>query len=197
MKKVRGIIFDLDGTLVSLPIDWRRVINHVSDLLGIKVRSLLDLYPRLWGTEKYDVVSRAIEEFELASLDGLEFLDDSPRLLMRLSSEYELGLITFQGVNVTRKIIKRMGIEGLHIVTRDDSPTRIEQIARIVSAARLGFGDFLVVGDMLNDVYSAIKAGCRAVLVDRRGKYSPEGFDVIYNLNELLDLLMTENQSPE
>jgi phosphoglycolate phosphatase-like HAD superfamily hydrolase len=112
---------------------------------------------------------------------------------MRLSSEYKLGLVTFQGANVARKVIERMGIQGLPIATRDDSPTRIGQINMVMSATPLEPEDFLVVGDKLNDVYSAIKAGCRAALVDRRGRYAyrifRREFDVISNLAELLDLL--------
>jgi len=199
MYKVQGIIFDLDGTLVELPIDWGRVIRHVESLLGRKVRSLLDLFPKLWGTKKYEEISRAIEEFEIASLSGLKILDDSPRLLIELSLKYKLGLVTFQGRNVTRKIIDKMGINRLLIVTRDDAPTRAEQISRIVSAAQLESKEFLVVGDRLNDVYSALKVGCNAVLVNRWGRYdlnrTGEEFAVIPNLKELPRLLRIREES--
>jgi len=193
MHKIQGIIFDLDGTLVELPVDWRKVIRRVESLLGRRVRSLLSLYPELWGTEKYEIVSRVVEEFEIASLDGLRFLDDSPSLLMDLSTKYQLGLMTFQGINVARKIIERMGIEDMVTATRDDAPTRIEQISQIVSATQLNYGDFLVVGDRLNDVYSALEVGCHAALVNRFGQYSPnrtdKKFAVIPNLKRLVDLL--------
>ena len=189
MYKVQGIIFDLDGTLVELPVNWCSVISRVESMLGIRVKSLLELYPKIWGTEKYKSVSRAIEEFEMASLDGVRFLDDSLQLLGDLSLKYQLGLITFQGVNVAKKIVSMMGIDGLLMVTRDDAPTRIEQISRIVSATQYRFEDFLVVGDMLNDVYSALKVGCHAVLVNRYGIYDVGGIEkkitVIPNLKNL------------
>jgi len=193
MYKIQGIIFDLDGTLVDLPVDWYRAIRHVERLLRIKVESLLELYPKIWGTEKYELVSRAIEKFEAASLDRLRFLDNSPQLLRDLSSKYLIGLMTFQGMNVTRKIIDMMEIDKLLAVTRDDAPTRAEQISRIVSATQYGFEEFLVVGDRLNDVYSALKVRCRAVLVNRYGGYEPnriaKNFAVISDLKGLLELL--------
>jgi len=199
MYKVQGIIFDLDGTLVELPVNWREVISTVENMLGIKVRSLLELYPKIWGTEKYELVSRMVERFEMASLDEFRFLDDSPQLLRDLSSKYQLGLVTFQGRNVTRKIIDKMGINRLLIVTRDDAPTRAEQISRIVSAAQLESKEFLVVGDRLNDVYSALKVGCNAVLVNRWGRYdlnrTGEEFAVIPNLKELPRLLRIREES--
>ena len=194
MYKVQGIIFDLDGTLVELPVNWREVISSVENMLGIKVRSLLELYPKIWGTEKYELVSRMVERFEMASLDGFRFLDDSPQLLRDLSSKYQLGLITFQGINVAKRITEMIGINGLLMATRDDAPTRIEQISRIVSATRYEFEDFLVVGDLLNDVYSALKVGCHAVLVDRYNRYDDvdkieKKITVISNLKNLPELL--------
>mgnify|MGYP000091247115 FL=1 len=194
MYKVQGIIFDLDGTLVELPVNWREVISSVENMLGIKVRSLLELYPKIWGTEKYELVSRMVERFEMASLDGFRFLDDSPQLLRDLSSKYQLGLITFQGINVAKRITEMIGINGLLMATRDDAPTRIEQISRIVSATRYEFEDFLVVGDLLNDVYSALKVGCHAVLVDRYNRYDDvdeieKKITVIPNLKKLPKVL--------
>jgi len=193
MYRVQGIIFDLDGTLVDLSVDWRKVIRRVQGLLGMEVKSLLELYPKLWGTEKYQLVSRTIEEIEIASLDRLRFLDDSPELLTDLSLKYRLGLMTFQGANVTKRIIEKMGLRGLLVATRDDAPTRTEQISRIVSTTPFRFGDFLVVGDRLNDVYSALEVGCQAVLVNRRSMYDPtrigKEFAIIPNLRKLPELL--------
>ena len=193
MYEVQGIIFDLDGTLVELPVNWHKVIRRVENLLGRRVKSLLELYPKLWGTEKYEMISHVIEEFEMASLDRLRFLDNSPQLLRRLSSKYQLGLMTFQGLNVARRIIDKIGVDGLLVATRDDAPTRAEQISLIVSAAQRKFEEFLVIGDRLNDVYSALNVGCHAVLVNRYGKYYldriEKRFAVISNLKDLPGLL--------
>jgi len=193
MYKVHGIIFDLDKTLVHLSIDWGRVVRNIEDLLGVEFRSLSELFPMIWGTEKYDIVSRTIEEYELASLSKLKFLDDAPELLRDLSAKYKLGVVTFQGKNVTRMIIEKLGIQGIPIATRDDDPTRVGQISLILSNTKLQANEALVIGDRLNDVYSALEIGCNAVLVDRQNFYdlnrNKNGFSVISNLKELLKLL--------
>jgi len=199
MDKIQGIIFDLDETLVELPINWYQVIRRIKSLLGRNVGPLLDLYLKLWGTEKYEIISRAVEEFEMASLERIRFLDNSPQLLRELSLKYQLGLMTFQGVNVTRRIVNIMGINGLLITTRDDAPIRAEQISRIVSATRFKYENFLVVGDRLNDVYSALEVGCHAALVDRQNRYSTsmieEKIVVISNLKKLPELIRIKNKS--
>ena len=187
MTKIRGIIFDLDGTLVRLPIDWRRVLNTIEEMLGTKIKSLIGLYAEIWGTKTYEAVSRKVEEFEIESLDKMEILDDSPRLLKSLSTKYFIGLVTFQSRKVARKIIERIGIDEVMMATRDDSPTRADQISLVISSTTLNPSDFLVVGDRLNDVYSALRVGCNAVLVDRIGRnlQNEKKFIVIRNLKDL------------
>jgi len=187
MAKVKGIIFDLDGTLVRLPVDWRRVLNTIEEMLGTKVKSLIGLYAEIWGTKTYEAVSRKVEEFEIASLDKMEILDDSPKLLKSLSTKYFIGLVTFQSRKVARKILERIGVEEIVIATRDDSPTRADQISLIISSTSLNPRAFLIVGDRLNDVYSALKIGCNAVLVDRMGRnlQNEKEFIVIQNLKDL------------
>jgi len=187
MAKVKGIIFDLDGTLVRLPVDWRRVLNTIEEMLGTKVKSLIGLYAEIWGTKTYEVVSRKVEEFEIASLDKMEILDDSPKLLKSLSTKYFIGLVTFQSRKVARKILERIGVEEIVVATRDDSPTRADQISLIISSTSLNPRDFLIVGDRLNDVYSALRVGCNAVLVDRMGRnlQNEKEFIVIQNLKDL------------
>ncbi|MCD6089203.1 HAD family hydrolase [Candidatus Bathyarchaeota archaeon] len=187
MAKVKGIIFDLDGTLVRLPVDWRRVLNTIEEMLGTKVKSLIGLYAEIWGTKTYEAVSRKVEEFEMASLNKMEILDDSPKLLKSLSTKYFIGLVTFQSRKVARKIIERIGVEEIVIATRDDSPTRADQISLIISSTSLNPRDFLIVGDRLNDVYSALRVGCNAVLVDRTGRnlQNEKEFIVIQDLKAL------------
>jgi len=199
MYEVQGIIFDLDRTLVHLSIDWGKVVRHIEVLLGVEFRSLSELFTMIWDTENYEIVSRTIEEYELASLSQLELLDDSPELLRDLSSKYKLGLVTFQGANVTRIIIEKLGIEGVPIATRDDDATRIGQIKRILLNVQLQATEVLVIGDKLNDVYSALEIGCNAVLIDRQNFYDPNrhgsGFTVISNLKNLPALLSSETIS--
>ena len=98
MAKVKGIIFDLDGTLVRLPVDWRRVLNTIEEMLGTKVKSLIGLYAEIWGTKTYEAVSRKVEEFEIASLDKMEILDDSPKLLKKPIDKilYRVGYVSEQ-----------------------------------------------------------------------------------------------------
>jgi phosphoglycolate phosphatase-like HAD superfamily hydrolase len=157
-------------------------------------------FPKVWGTEKYNLISRTIEDFELSSLGDLEVLDDSPKLLMQLSSRYLLGLVTFQGKNVLKKILETLGILNVFhgMSSRDDAPSRIEQISQIVSSSNFKPKDFLVVGDRLNDVNSALDFGCKAIqivrpLPDNLHENNPDNKDkkfiVIHSLQEIPSLI--------
>lgn len=192
---VRGIVFDLDGTLVRLPVDWRLVVDGLSKMLNRRVVSLVKLYPLIWGSPNYEVVSRYVESYELKAIDNLLILDDSPNILMKLHSKYKLGLVTFQGLNVVKRILEKLNLSHLFegISTRDDAPTREEQISQVISSFNLKASDILVVGDRLNDVFSASKLGCKAALIDRYGRKLGNSLlktsYVIYTLEELFELL--------
>ena len=60
MLNVKGIIFDLDRTLVDLNVDWDKVRYDVEQILGAEINSILTTFPKVWGTEKYNLISQVI-----------------------------------------------------------------------------------------------------------------------------------------
>lgn len=195
MNEIKGIIFDLDGTLIKLPVNWKSVIKGLSRLLKRQVNSLINLYPTIWNTPNYEITSKYIEAHELKAINKLSILDNSPHILIKLHGRYKLGLVTFQSRKTTSKILEKLNITHLFkaISTRNEAPTREEQIGQVISNLNLKADNTLIVGDRLNDVFSALKLGCKAILIDRYNrkmeKTLTRGFNVIYNLNEIFKLL--------
>jgi len=194
LHDVKHIIFDLDGTLVKIPVPWGRVYARLSALLGYKVTSIVALYAKIWRSNEYDVVSRIVEEYELSAIDDIEVLDNSPEIIKRLSEKYILSLVTLQSTKVMDKILNKLGISDFFRakVSRDISPIRYEQILKAVNITNIPTRNTLVVGDLLNDVESAIKAGCSAVLIAREGVQMERmngKYMVIRNLEELYSFL--------
>ena len=194
LHNVRHIIFDLDGTLVRIPVPWKQVYNRLSALLGYRVTSIVALYAKIWKSNEYDVVSRIVEEYELSAIDNIEVLDNSPEIIKRLSEKYTLSLVTLQSTKVMDKILNKLGISSFFRakISRNVSPIRYEQILKAVNITNIPTRNTLVVGDLLNDVESAIKAGCLAILIVREGvqKEKINGkYMIIRNLEELYSLL--------
>jgi phosphoglycolate phosphatase-like HAD superfamily hydrolase len=174
MKKdvlnVRNLIFDLDETLVLLPVDWNLVYREVGRLLGRDVSSFTAVLSMLWGSELYGEVSRLVEKYEFESLGGLMLLDNSPYVLRRLGENYTLNLTSLQSRRVIESVLNLMGVRRLFgiVVSRDERPTRREQIKLVLSEGGYEASETMMVGDRVNDVVSALDNNCRAVLVVRR-----------------------------
>ena len=170
------IVFDLDGTLVKIPVPWREVYSKLSKELGRDVSSIVALYEEIWKTEKYKIVSRIVEDYELKAIEHTVVLDNSPLIVKELSKKYTLSLVTLQSSRVMMKILRKFSMEDYFIVkvSRDITPIRYEQIVRVLEEAHIPSHRTLVIGDLLNDVRAAIRAGCKAMLIDRENKSEKE-----------------------
>jgi len=197
MPKIKAVIFDLDGTLIRLPVDWRGVKARISSELRKPVRSIIELYAELWGSKEYDRISRIVEEYEIMAADQYEILDDSPTVLARLSCKYALALVTLQTSKLATSILADMGVLDLFsvIVGRDLVPIREKQIKAVLKYGGWKPQEVAMVGDLGNDVEAALKVGCHAILVDRGygsvvEKYRREKIvPVIKDLRELDSIL--------
>ncbi|RLE66761.1 MAG: hypothetical protein DRJ38_00830 [Thermoprotei archaeon] len=196
MGKIKNIIFDLDETLIKLPVDWPVAYEEVRKYIRRNFTNLLNLLAELWNTEDYHIVSRIIEKFELEALDYIQILDNSQELILDLSKHYRLSLVTLQGRKIAEEALRKLGIRKTFeiVITRDDAPTRLKQLQMVLEKTSFKPKETIVVGDKLNDVESALKLKCWAVLVDRRNEAELlNGYErrifVIKNLSELESLL--------
>ncbi len=167
---IRNLIFDLDETLILLPVDWSLIYRELGKLLGREVSSFTVTLSMLWGSDLYWEVSRFVEKYELESLSGLIVLDDSPYILRKLSESYTLNLTSLQSRKAIENVLSLIGIRDLFkvVVSRDERPTRRDQIKLVLSTGGYEASETVMVGDRVNDVLSALENGCKAVLIVRR-----------------------------
>lgn len=169
-----AFVFDLDGTLVTIPVDWegvRRGLRALSggepDFRGVfaGLRALLASRPELTA-EAFSL----IDGYEMAAVPSSSALEGSRELLEHLSRRAKLALVTMQGRRACQALLDRLGLDGFFkgVVAREDSLDRSEQVA--LALRRLGVppSDTVLVGDMLNDVLSARKAGVKVVLLGKK-----------------------------
>ncbi|MBS7611926.1 HAD family hydrolase [Candidatus Bathyarchaeota archaeon] len=170
ISNIRNLIFDLDETLILLPVDWSLVYRELGRLLGREVSSFTTTLSALWGSELYGEVSRLVEKYELESLNGLIVLDDSPRILRKLWENYELNLTSLQSRRSIESVLNLIGVRELFkvVVSRDEQPTRSGQIKLVLSIEGYKASETMMVGDRVNDVLSALENNCKAALLVRR-----------------------------
>lgn len=188
---IKGIIFDLDGTLIRLPIKYDVIRKELQTLFKTN-DEFIPLIPSIIKTASNDKILHEafgmICKEETMAVDKLEIIDNAIDLLNQLHQKFSLGLVTLQCRKAAEKVISKIGADNLflHVLTLDESTDRINQIEKMVSLLNLSLDEVVMVGDRLNDVMSATKVGCNSILVGN--KKPPQNEDKIRVVEKLSDL---------
>ncbi len=171
---IDAVVFDLDGTLFHLPVDWKAVrhdleASHGSGFgdapifvrLGELSRSEPGALPGLFAV---------IDSYEVKAAEDASPVAGSLALLSGARSRHPLALVTMQGTKATARVLARFGLVDFFaaVLTREDSLSRA---AQILSACRtLGAlpPRTLFVGDKRSDLEDGRAAGAKVALVGRR-----------------------------
>lgn len=180
----RGILLDMDGTLVnserSVVESWNRLFQelgsshtYVEAFHGIPARTLLrSVMPQLSEREIEDAFQR-VEQYELDTADYVEVLPGTAQFLADLErAEAELGRPCWTIVtSCTRRLFEaRFAGKGLPI---PDTTVTADQVAHgkphpepyLTGAARIGVdpGECIVVEDAIPGITAGKEAGCITV----------------------------------
>ncbi|MFM8659407.1 MAG: HAD family hydrolase, partial [Candidatus Nitrosotenuis sp.] len=99
---MKAIIFDLDGTLIRLPINYPRLLQRLQDLFGTKeeLKPLMPSISRL--ANKNDSLLR--EAFQIMTdeesivINNFEIINGAQEILTYFKEQgFILGLVTMQG----------------------------------------------------------------------------------------------------
>ncbi len=175
-------VFDLDGTLFTIPVDWAEVREEVARLAGgpfdavplfMKVEQLVSVHPSMKET-----LFALLDRHELAAVGGAKPTEGAVALLQRLEKGSRLGLVTMQGLAACDRLLGRYHVGELFdvIVTREDSLDRGEQVRLALKTLGARPEETLFTGDRLNDVAGGRKAGVKTALLGkpREGDLRPD-----------------------
>ena len=172
---VRGILFDMDGVLVSslgsVERSWTKwgAMRNVDGALAIKtahgqraIETVRKLRPDLNDVEEL----KLIEEIEIADKDDIEVLQGVQRILAALPEKY-WTIVT----SATEKLARaRLGYAGLaipsHIITADMvAQGKPDPEPYLKGAALLGLKpeDCLVIEDSSSGAIAGHAAGCKVL----------------------------------
>lgn len=193
MKKL--IIFDLDGTLVKLDIDYSYIREKLREFFKTESEfsSLLSTIKKLSKTNQ-ELMSalKIISDEELKAAQQITMNNDLIQLLEFLkSSGYIIALVTLQDRKTTMKVLSNLLITDLidSIVTRDDSTDRLNQIQLTLESFEISPTESIMVGDRQNDISSALKLGCKPILINKKVSSKTESHVLqISNLYQLMKI---------
>jgi len=177
-------VFDMDGTLISLPVEWDKVRARLQGLTGTSLKFnpfFLDLQtvvakdPLLLGP-----MLRTIDEAEARAVPGAKLEEGAMDVLSALSVRAGLSLVTMQGRAACDEIMERLGIGRFFAsrFTREDSMDRTAQLRMALESLGAREAEAFFVGDRINDLKAARAAGVRFVMIRKRPDSPPA--DALY-----------------
>jgi len=161
---IAAVVFDLDGTLVRLPIDYERLFEEFQRIMKVD-----DVRPVTERVAKLDAGVRAAvfevwDRAELAVLGGVAVNAEGMRLYEDFVGKPK-GLVTMQGKKLVKAVIEKLGLAFDAVVTREDSLDRTEQLKIVAERLKTQIPSVLFVGNTDSDAVAAAKAGCQFVKV--------------------------------
>ncbi len=191
-ESVKGVVFDLDGTLVTSELDFTRLRAEADVPEGITVLEFLD---RADGPQR-DKALRVLRAHERRAAEQCALLPAAKRVLEELRGRgLKLALLTRNSRASVEHVLERFGIELDFCVAREDAKPKPspEPVLKIAAALGLHPGELLVVGDYTFDIEAGRAAGARTALLrtDRELPSAPPADLVLEDLTELLDYFPT------
>jgi len=190
---IRLFIFDLDGTIVKLPIDWTEVKKKIRKILETN-SSLTPLIPSIEqlvaNSELKRRIYKVVDDEEMKAVKKLRFDEDIARLFQKLKKlGYKLALVTLQGRKPAIEALNRLKVREFFdlVISRDEKKDREEQIEITLKTMGVPSSKAVIVADRLRDMLVAKRLGCVSMAIT--GKLEINGDFKLNNIKEILRML--------
>ncbi len=213
MPKYRGVLFDLDGTLVNSATDICAAVNHVLPQIGLPDLEE-DAVQRMIGDGLPKLAERALaaaggdisrlaqftkdvnDYYQVHAADHTKCFPGVFETVKHLHDQgMRLGVVTNKPVAATRTILSSLGLSDfIDVVVGGDSlPVRKPDPAPVIEAIRLlgiPSESVIMVGDSAHDINAASGAGIKSVAVTYGYHRSPpSSFNADHLIDHFEDLL--------
>jgi len=161
---IEAVIFDLDGTLIQLPIDYEKLFQEFKMIMRVdEVRPLVDTVSRV-DEKTRKRVFRAWDNAELAVSERVVANEEGMKIYETYVHKPK-ALVTLQGKRMVKIVLERFRLSFDVVVTREDTLKRDEQLGKAAEKLKASFQSLLFVGNTENDSVAAEKVGCQFLRV--------------------------------
>lgn len=162
---MEAAIFDLDGTLIHIPINYERLFQELKKIMKTdNLRPLTKTISKL-SEKKRKEVFEVWDKFEILTLTEIKKISSGLVIYDKFSKKRK-ALVTMQGKVFVEKILNRFNLFFDYVITREDSLDRSEQLKIAVKELDTQFQNVLFIGNTEEDGVHAKKVGCKFLKVE-------------------------------
>jgi len=155
---IDAVVFHLDGTLVDIPIDYKKLYKKVEKLAKVHKNEGLTKILQTISKEERMKAFEVWNNEELQALPKMTINEKGMKLYKAYSNK-PLILVTLQGRQITTLILKKLKLKFQLVITREYSPDRAEQIRIAIKKLKINPTKALIIGDRESDAKAAQQMG--------------------------------------
>lgn len=157
---IDAVIFDLDGTLIDLPIDYSKLFEEFSKIMKTTIAHPITRAISKLDSHVKGEVFKVWDKAELAVLKNITPRTEGVTLYKQFSPKPK-ALVTMQGKAFVRNVLEPLDLRFDFIFTRENSLDRVKQLKLAAQKLHVQFQNVLFVGNTEDDKLAAEKVGCQ------------------------------------
>lgn len=161
---IEAAIFDLDGTLVNLPINYEALYIEFKKIMGTRNIEPITYTVAALNETLRRKVFKTWTTAESNVLPKMTIMKEGRKLYQQYE-KIPRALMTMQGKKTVEKILNIVHLSFQVMITREDSLDRTKQVRLAVEKLRLKPENVIVIGDRETDKTAAEKVGCEFKMV--------------------------------
>lgn len=159
-----AVIFDLDGTLISLPINYDRLFQEISKITKTnEIRPITKIIANLDEKARKKIFEKW-ETIELDAFENMTMINEGMNLYKKYHDKPK-ALVTMQGRTLVKHALEQLTLSFDYILTREDSLSRTEQIRTATQKLKTNTQKILFIGNTDEDANAARETGCKFLKV--------------------------------
>ena len=158
-RLLRGVIFDLDGTLVDSRLDFEVIRREMGLPAGVPI---LEAVAQTESAAERDRLQAILHRHELAGAEQATLFDGVPEFLQWLEAQgLPRAVLTRNSRASTDIVLARLGLQFDRVLTREGAPPKPDPAGLLVisRAWNIRPAELLFCGDYLFDLEAGSRAG--------------------------------------
>lgn len=199
-KDIKAVVFDLDGTIFHLEVDWLQVQEAVRAKLGKPDMKFEELLPALNDPNNHEA-AKILEEAEIQGVTTGYETTNAGQALKKIQKNYKLAVVSRNSKHAIKDALQFFNLD-VPFVGREDVENlkpHPEGLEWALNKLNVSSQNAIMVGDTYHDVEAAHNVAMPCVVVTNpKHEYTPDGADYyIDSIDQLPDLLQKINRDKE